>query len=156
MEIVCDNLLFNLQTIASIEKGRKITTAQEFINVESESFLQPIWRTIHRDSRDKAILSICETINHSICITTLISESIHLRDLVEVELDQSARDDRLDWLKKFARGLSDANFGITNLAGTYFDDVNVLARLKPVMCRITAHSSFLSKVLADMGEYAYI
>lgn len=165
LDNVLEKLLLNLQTVASIPKGKRIATTREFINIEQESFWQGIYRMSHGDSRDKAVTSIQNLIDTLIAYMELIMESRHLCseaqtseaaacDIPIAGLEAiSARDKRIGWLKKINAGFSEAITGISNLCETYADDTNVVGRLTPTIKKISTQVARLTRLLIDIGEY---
>lgn len=158
-----EKLLFNLQTIASIPKGKRITTAQEFINIEDESMLQSVWRTIARDSRTKAVLMVQRTVELVIFISDLMLESKYLflknvsndfyqDDLIFEGLQMTNRDKRLEKIKYISLVLDESKVGIENLCETYIDDSNVIAVLRPLVANIENHICKINNVLISIGE----
>jgi hypothetical protein len=163
-----EKLLFDLQTIGSIPKGRRITTAKEFINIEDESMLQPLWRTIARDSRDKSIEVVQKTIELVICFSDLMLESKYLYMEYGISIEnmtescdivfggaaplQTERDKRIKKIKEIVALLDNARPGIENLCETYVDDANSVASLQPLMGKIDDHVNKISRVLIEMGE----
>ncbi len=75
---VLEKLLFNLQTLAAVPKGKRICTTKEFINIEDDSVIQGFWRWKNADSRDKAIKCISKEIHTIIMISLYILESKYL------------------------------------------------------------------------------
>jgi hypothetical protein len=154
---ILECLMFNLQTIASIPKGRRISTAKEFIVIDEDSALQPWRRWRAGDSRDKGVLAVCKEVRTIIKLSEFISESKYL--FIEADNDApdenstEERDYRLNSLKKICNGLSDAGIGIDNLCETYICDANVIAHLKPLVSEMANHVAKLTKLLNDLGEY---
>lgn len=156
-------LLFNLQTIASISKGKKISTVKEFITVDEGSLLSPIMRWRSGDGRDKAVQAICREVRTIIVISERIIESKHIyhtsnqnNDLCDIAITHkpsNLRDIRVNEIKKIRASLIDANHGIANICETYVDDANVLAYLKPLIGEINDHISAITKLLIEIGEY---
>lgn len=156
-----EKLLFNLQTIAGIPKGKRISTAREFIVIDEESVLQPLIRWRAGDTRDKAALVICREIRTVIDISHYISESKYLYDDAFESADaykqtpqmQEARITRIAELKNIRIGLREAGYGISNLCETYYNDANVIAELKPIIAEISTRVEELTKILIDIGAY---
>lgn len=162
---VLNKLLFNLNTIAKISKGERISTAKEFIVKDEESILQPVLRWRAGDTRDKAVQVICKEVQTTIALSNFIMESkfLYLESeldntdescdiAVEVNKSITKRDERIKSLKHIRCGLIDANYGIDNICQTYEDDANVLAHLKPIIGEINDHISVLTSVLISLGE----
>lgn len=160
-------LLFNLKTIACIPKGARITTAQEFINIEEESTLQPVWRTLSRDSRSKNIALVQQVVDFTILFSDLMMESkyLFLENITIETLSEccdvvfggaqpapSERERRITKLKEIACLLDESRIGIENLIETYVDDANVLAILNPLLEKIDTHVNKMYKALMGMGE----
>ena len=162
---VLDKLLFNLNTIATIPKGKRISTAKEFIVIDEESILQPITRWRAGDTRDKAVQAICREVQTTIMLSKFMMESKFLYAEVEQDITDdncdiainvnksSKRDDRIKNLKRIRLSLIEANYGIDNICQTYEFDANVLAHLKPIFGEINDHISSINRLLAELGEY---
>lgn len=162
---VLEKLLYNLQTIASIPKGKRISTAKEFIVIDEDSMLQGYWRWARVDSRDKAVQSICREVRTTIAIAHYIMESQHLflensasKDdncdiAITINGPATKRDERISDLKKIRAGLLEANYGIDNLCQTYEDDANVGGCLKPLLGEINDCSTQITQLLREIGEY---
>ena len=142
-------LLFNLQTISSIPKGKKISTAKEFITLDDDDTTQPWRRWRSGDSRDKAVSTICREIRIAIKISDLLTESEYLYN----DSSKFKRNERIDNIKKLCRGLKNSVYGIDNLCDTYIGDANVLAHLKPLNVEISEQVAKLKKKLIELGEY---
>jgi hypothetical protein len=158
--------LFNLGTIAHIPKGKRISTSDEFINIEGEYALQPLVRAYNRDSRKKAVSSVCDVVKAVIEYSDLLIESKYLDVIYESQiydkflLDSSedkilfrdGRNQRILYLKKIKSALCDANEGIDNLCETYSSDANVVAKLKPIIAGVNNQVSKLTKLLIELNE----
>lgn len=143
---ILDKLLYNLQTIANIPKGRRISTAKEFIRIDTDSPFQGIWRWKRVDSRDKAMQAIGREVRTVIVISKYIMES-HLLTCADARF-AAARDERINELKKIHHGLLEANRGIDNICQTYHDDANIGASLKPLIGEISGCLTAISIALA--------
>lgn len=163
---ILDKLLFNLKTIAAIPKGKKISTAKEFIVIDDDSLMQPITRWRSGETRDKAVQAICREVRTIIKLSKYIMESkyLYIESTVDTNDDRcdiavslsktvSKRDERINELKKIHVGLTEAYCGIDNICETYCDDTNVLAPLKQLIGEINEHTSSILKLLIELGEY---
>jgi hypothetical protein len=163
---ILDTLLFNLQTIANVSKGKKISTAKEFITIDEDSIFNPLWRRIAGDERDKAVRAICREVRTVIFISELVMDNRHIYAESEKIVPQddcdvampcaktlSKRDIQIDTLKKIKFGLEDAQHGIENICGTYVNDANVLAKLIPLSNEIVLHVNKLKELLILLGEF---
>lgn len=143
---VLDKLLFNLNTIAGICKGQKISTAREFISLDDDSaLLQSFWRWKAGDDREKNVQTICKDVRTVIAICGYILESHHLY----------ATDDkyaeRVDDVKKIRLGLNGAIIGINNLCQTYIGDTNILAQLNPLGREVCDCLNNITAALLHLG-----
>lgn len=160
-------LLFNLQTIAGIPKGKKLSTVKEFISVDDDSLLQPLLRWKSGEGRDNAVRAVCKEIRTTITISEYIMESRYIfaepeesaiaqtqdRDEDIAVAAPGERDIRVNNIKKIRSALTEANYGVENICETYSTDANVLAYLKPLMGEIHGHVCKINKLLLDIGEY---
>lgn len=157
---VIDKHLFDLQTIANIPKGKRISTSDEFINIEEESAFQPVFRTLKGESRRKAVGCVIDVIDDVVEYADILMESRYLDKydhfVVDAIDDRSSFNDgrniRILYLKKIKNSLSEANEGIDNLCETYSNDANVIAKLMPVIANINNQVSKLVKILIDLNE----
>jgi len=150
-----DRLLFDLQTLSDIPRGRRISTAKEFIIIEDASLMQGLWRRVSAESRDKAVVTICREVRSTIFIAQLIMESylVH-RDEDNQFMDLSTagennRRTRLKELKKINAGLIGANRGINTLCETYDSDADVSGRLVPLIGNIAECCKHISELLSE-------
>ena|ERR1700744_841792 len=161
---VLDKLLFNLQTIASVQKGKKISTVKEFIIIEDNSLTQGFWRWKYADSRDKTVNHICREVRTTIAMAAYISECQVLftekQPLNESNYDIAIntksvllRDRRVGELKKIRSGLLAAKEGISNICYTYSADADVSGRLKPLIDEICDCMTALTQLLINIGEF---
>ena len=152
---ILNNLLFNIQTIASIPKGKKISTAKEFIVIDEESVVQGLWRRRYNDSRYKAVSLICREVHIVIEISTRIMDS---RSLYNIEVIKEPIDDlllvqkstrllRIKELKKIRNSLRACVYGIDNLCETYNADANVVGHLNPLVVEIEKHVTLITELL---------
>ena len=152
-----EKLLFNLQTIANIPKGKKITTATQFINIEDGGTLQPIWRTTARDSGIKSSLMVQQVIELIIVISDLMIESKNLfidevpQEVVFGIIQLSEREKLLAKIKHIVELLDDSRIGVENLYATYYNDTNIKAVLDPLLKKIDNHVEKQRKILLEMG-----
>lgn len=164
---VLEKLLFNLQTIASIPSGKRISNAKEFIVIDEDSALQWIWRKYHGDSRVKAVQTICDEVRTVIAFSKYILESRYLEksdepeytdvncDVVVINIKPvSKRDERIIELKKISSVLTETNFGIDNIIHTYESDTNVRGGLQPLTGEIKACVSLITQKLIELGEFS--
>jgi hypothetical protein len=147
-----EKLLFDAKTIASIKKGEKINTSQEFINIEPKHIGQSLLRAYYRESRERAVVNVCQRMELLIEFSKLLLESKYLTP-TDTDYLMIEREKRILSIKKIHVALANASDGINNLCETYSDDNNVLGALKPLLTRIEAHVSTLSKYLMEIGEY---
>jgi hypothetical protein len=150
-----EKLLFDAKTIAGIKKGEKINTSQEFINIEPKHLGQSFLRAWCRESRERAVINVCQRMELLIEFSKLLLESKYLNatETPNVDYLMIEREKRILNIKKIHMALANACDGIDNLCETYSDDNNVLGALKPLLVRIEGHVSALSKYLMEIGEY---
>ncbi len=134
---VLDKLVFNLQTIATIPKGRRIGTAKEFLIVEGESPMASFWRWKNAESRDKAVTAICKEVRTTIAFAEYILEIMHIipqlpgGEYVSETYKKHSAD-----VKKIYEALLGAVIGINNLCSTYDADADVSGHLHPLISEI--------------------
>jgi hypothetical protein len=147
-----EKLLFEANTIASIPKGARISTHQEFINIEQPYVGQSILRAINRDSREKAVTCVCQRVQLLIKISTIMLESRFLSPNEQSDM-LVEREKRIILLKKIHIALANVCDGINSLCDTYSDDANVIANLKPLLVNVDNQVAVLSRFLMEIGEY---
>lgn len=145
-----EKLLFEAQTIANIPKGARINTSGEFINIEHSQVGQSLWRALNRDSRERSVMVVFNTMQMIITLSDLMLES---RFLLSDEHSRIEREKRILTIKRMHIALAEACGGIDSLCETYSDDSNVIAKLKPLMIAIDGQVAKLSKYLMEIGEY---
>ena len=157
-----EKIVFNLGTIGKIQKGQKIITSQEFINIDDDTALGFLRRTITRENREKAVYMVTMIIENSFTIIDLIMESKYFyiaapnkpadHDIVTFCADQlSEREGRLNELTKLYEGITNCVCGLKNLCTTYSDDSNILAKLMPLLEQIATVGAKLSAFLTQHG-----
>ncbi len=151
---ILDKLLYNLKTISCIPKGKRISTAKEFIVIEDESMIQGYYRWKNSDSRDKATNRICNEIRTVLIIATYIMESRTL--YLPKDNTDSTKEKRIEELKKIRISLLGVCQGINNLSMTYEEDANVVGNLVPLVGEIDDCIHELTQVLIDLGVFTEI
>lgn len=150
---VLDKLLFNLQTIAGIPRGRRISTAKEFIILDEDSIFQPLWRRAAADGRDKTVREICRIVRTTITLSNYIMESRYIFGSDSIEsVDLQKRSVRICELKKIRESLSESVRGIDNICETYSEDADVIGNLRPIIEEIDAHVSVIIKFLSRIDK----
>jgi hypothetical protein len=157
---VLDKLLFNLQTIANIPHGRRISTSKEFIVIEPDSVMQGYWRWQRSESRDKAVLAVCREVRTTITIAGYIAESHYFYADPERELTfdtiiahSDGRAKRVAEMKKIRLSLLAASDGVGALCITYQGDADVSGHLHPLSGEIVDCVARLTTLLIELGEY---
>ena len=163
-----DRLLFNLNTIGSIAKGRRIDTSQPILNFEPESALQFAWRAIKRDSRYRLIDIIGNIIKDAILVSDLLLDSkylilepvegdsnpIDICDIVIVNKKPTVipRDECINKIKRLMEELTHSGHGVSNLIETYAGDRVVLVGLEPILKLIYDQVKKIKKIMISIGE----
>lgn len=132
-----DKILYQLKTIARIQKNAKISTDKEFIVVESASVFQWLYRWNANESRNKALNKITEIISTAICLSTIMMEvpgEIHLSNI-----------------KKIKERLMYARHGVENLCETYRDDADFIGKIRPTVSKIILHLEKMDEYLDKLG-----
>lgn len=150
---VLDKLLFNLQTIASVPKGKRIGTTKEFIVIEEESPMQGFWRWKYSDSRIIASRCICREVRTTIVMAQYILESTYLAMPESPPTDfLVGRASRIITLKKIRIGLIGAATGVNNICQTYESDADFAGNLRPLISEINTCVATITTTLKHMGE----
>ncbi len=153
---VLDKLVYNLQTIATISKGRRIGTAKEFIIIEDDSPIQGFWRWMNAESRDKAVSIICREVRTVIAFAEYILEIISMITLPAAGDDERAAvvdkyQLRVRELKKIQESLLGAAVGINNICQTYYTDADVAGHLLPLITEIHSCSLRITMAISKAG-----
>jgi hypothetical protein len=148
-----EKLLFEAETISRIPKGARISTSQEFINIETDHIGQSLWRTLNRESRDKAVNCVQHRLEMLIEVSNLYLESKYLSINDSSDTFSIEKNKRIVIIKKIHIALANAVLGIDSLCDTYHTDTNIIAALKPLLACINSQISKISKFLMEIGEY---
>lgn len=161
-----ERLLFNLQIIANIPKGKRINTSKEFIIIEDDSVFQPINRWRAGETRSKAVQVVCREIRTVIGMAKYILESKYLVKNEDNSSDyrsdehhtdhQNIKSERIKELRLIRSGVIKASVGISNLCDTYCEDSNVLANLQPLANEISSCVDKITNLLVDIGELSFV
>lgn len=146
-----NKLLYDLETISTINKGQKIDTTEEYLGVERSNIFQAITRTLSGDSRKKTVSVIRSTIESSIAISDLILESRYLAGSDQPTDDVLYRE-RVDDLKNIVRGFNKAQWGLLSLCETYSDDSNCVANIKKIIQYMITQSARITKWLLERED----
>ncbi len=143
---VLDKLIFNLQTIATIPRGRRIGTAKEFLVIEDDSPIQSFWRWKNAESRDKAVIAICKEIRTIIAFAEYMLEIIQTVPSLPAAADDRGTEGPMGSITSYKRHSADlkkiyvallgAVTGINNLCITYDSDADVAGHLRPLFSEI--------------------
>jgi hypothetical protein len=145
---ILDKLLFNLQTVAAITKGCRISTSKEFISIEEDSALQGLWRWKQGDTRDKAVMCITKDVHIVIKLADLLIELVRLSDP-----DSEPRKKYIYDLRHIYTALANSIVGLSNLCDTYGSDANVVGYIHPLTISINAMVDRLMDFLVELGVY---
>ena len=157
-----DKIIFNLNTIGKIQKGQKILTSQEFINIDDDKPFSFISRTLSRENRDKGAYMVTMILENAFLVIDLLMESKHFyinipqkpidHDIVTFCVDQTTeRDARVRDLVRLYESIITCTGGLKNLCTTYSNDSNILAKLMPLLEQIETSSAKLSAFLTQHG-----
>lgn len=138
---VFEKLVLNLQTISSIGKGDKLTTSAEFLLVENASLMQPIWRKLSNENREKCARKIRSVIDLAIYISDLLLDSNGLKNSPENVIYK-----KISLLSGY---LNKAKTGLENLIETYNDN-NFASDIIPIMDLIVHQVSKIDRVLSSI------
>ena len=147
---IIDQLMFNLKTLSTVPRGRRINTNKEFIYLEDESSLQGVNRWLDGSSRDKMATFIVKEVRTLIEISKWICESIYLSSSSKLFCEES-RQERIQLLTNIQRVLEGTLVGIDNLCTTY-DDVNVIAKLRPTCDEATKQIQYIALIIQSRDD----
>ncbi len=144
---ILDKLLFNLNTIASVPRGKRLNTAKEFIMIEDDGPLQGLWRWKRADSRGRTVHVVCNEVR------TLITIADHMLENIAAgpRPIESSEGRHIDNLKRIRGALVFAGVGISNICHTYDSDTNVSGHLQPVIIEMQACASRIATALSALS-----
>ena len=144
-----DCVLWNLETLSKLRPGQRINTQHEYITIEPENALQPIYRWWWGDGRERARQAISHNVNIAVIISDAMLESSFFE---RTQDDTPERASRLRKIKKIVRGMKYAISGITCLIdSTYKYDENMICHLRKILTVAEAQFKKLSSFLDTMG-----
>lgn len=163
---VLDGLLFNLQTIAKVSQGKKLSTAKEFIRVDEGSWFQGWRRGTLGDGREKTINTVSKEIRFTIALSRALMESRYLYgpqitsekkdldcDVAIEEKTYNQRAEKIQELKKIREVLTNVGCGVSNICLTYENDADVDGHMQPLILEINECVEQLTKLLIILGEH---
>jgi hypothetical protein len=142
-----NKLLISLKVIGRIgENGRISSTGRTHISIESEGFLQSLWRTLSGESRERNFEAISSTVNGVIEISNQLMDSAYLSsepsvvdEEVPPEFRKRNRDRILIALADVSQDMRAAIAGMSNLSVTYANDAVMFARLDQLIKDMNHH-----------------
>jgi hypothetical protein len=157
-----DKIVFNLSTIGKIQKGQKILTSQEFINIDEDRTFTFLARTLTRENRDKGAYMVTMVLENAFLVAELLMESKYFyinapqkpidHDIVTFCVDQTTeREARVRDLVRLHSAITACTGGLKNLCTTYSSDSNILAKLMPLLEQIETNGAKLSSFLTQHG-----
>lgn len=145
-----DCVLWNFNTLARLHPGQRLSTQNEYLDLEQESII-PLFQSMKRkwcgDGRDQARA----VINRNVNITVLISDSLIESNYID-QRESPERAERIKKIKKIIRGLRNAKNGINNLIETYKDDENTKVGLAKTLSVTDAQIIKLTTFLDGIGD----
>ncbi len=114
---ILDELLFDLNTISKIKKNMRICTTKKRVTIETDSYLQGIWRKISQESRQTTIVTLNNIYRTIIDISNTMLDSKYLIDNTSVEYQKCIIN-----ITRINDALTKSLTGLTNLNYTYDDD----------------------------------
>lgn len=125
-----ERLLIEINTISKIQRGERLCTRTEFLNVESESIKSSIIRTVCSEDRTRGMGKINNIVISTMEYANLILESRYL-DIYNMQKPNPNEtsiflyEERISWLKKIKDYLHLSQFGITNYSIGYIMDAEI-------------------------------
>lgn len=147
-DVIIDKLLYELNIIARIEKGKKISTVDsECLNVIEPSVGSGVYRWAHGDSRERLISSIEYRLNLacSICEKLLESRYLaiyddHTANPLDADVERFNR--RKLQIAKILEAIGNLPVGLGVLCETYATDNYLRFRLGSIAAQINKHIAF--------------
>ncbi len=134
-----EQIIYNLRTIGRLTKNKKLNTTQEFLSIESDSYMQPLSRYWNGDNRSRTVFRVCEEINTALLVAKYIVVAADIAD---------NRAEIMEDIKTLHKVLSRSTKGIISLCETYENDTNVVAHLLPLIKLINESCAALEIALS--------
>lgn len=130
-----DKLIFELSILSNIQINTKISTTNEFICIDYDTPLQPLYRWWYGDNRYKTMNKITNLIRTAIMVGNEIIENI----------TNNSSKAKLEKINRLKTSLSSSKLGISNIINTYKYDYNVSAILTPLLHEIDEYIETIEK-----------
>ena len=117
---ILNQVTLNLKVMGDIKDGDKLSTVNKYIEIDSYSYLQCIYRKYNGDSRLKTLEKIDEVINDTISLSQQLLNN-ELNNSNVTNLPDNTSNAKI--LQDLIPDMIDASKGIRNLKLTYKNDV---------------------------------
>lgn len=112
-------LIYNLNTISNIPRGRRVRTTGDLISIDDDTPLQGLWRWISSEGRDRTVKFICNEIRYAILL------SKYMMAAISTTTNAAEKDELCSDLKALMESLNRTPAGIENICWTYKNDTQV-------------------------------
>jgi len=140
-------IITNLRTIASISHGMRLNTTREFLTIESDTFLTPLFRTVMRDGRERAKIAVIAATGDAMEYGGLLMES---RGIIAND-PRPMSNPRIQMICEIQDALNASIIGIENLRETYADSTETVAYLEQQVKKIRSYMEKSGEFLLPMG-----
>jgi hypothetical protein len=152
-----DKILFELESIGSLQYGDKLSITSEFVSSEKKSYGNSVIRTIIGETRNRDFACILHTINAALEFSTLILESKYLcayDDIKKVitKVDIENYDVRIKKITRIYEALRSSCKGINNFKKSYNDDGNIEKKVDHLIQRIKEYTEQLRKNMVELSR----
>jgi len=162
---ILEKTLYDLNTISQINRGEKISTTSEYLNIEEDNFLlQPFGRSIRGDNRERAVNRLCYIVELALEYADVIMESHWFNfieknkqsvyeepsDAAEIKTEHTEYMQRKSWIKLVMARLTGSILGLNNFVETYKTDGNVVGRVQPLVVRSREYLTKIEKFIKSL------
>lgn len=135
LDTVLEKIVFELDSIASVTRGKRVSTVDGLcLGVLDDTYLNSIYRSFYRDSRNRLIPYIEQKIQTAAAFAERLLESKYLSvyESTVAPSEEAANmfNKRLEQANKLLQSIHAVPKGLKCLAETYIDDKNAVYQLQ--------------------------
>lgn len=146
-------LFKELDTISRIQRGDKLCTRTEYINIEDKSMKSSVERTACGENRTRGItkinLVIVTTIEYSHRVLESRWMDIYSYKAKPNEEQIKLYEERIHWLNELRDRLHFAKFGVKNYSSSYVNDGEITKKCDEIYQTIETHYNALKNILLE-------
>lgn len=145
-----DEVILNLKIIAEIKKHDKLVTSSKILEIDRNTYLQPVRRYFGGYSRRATVNRISMVINRAFAITDKILAEETGNKTNKTTAYFSEKNSHI--LQSFKHNLENACRGIQNLRDTYSDDVTTRASLELLVSKMETRVNKITRLFSIATE----